>query len=701
MDTKTYSIDIGGKTLTAEFNDLVENADASVMMSYGDTRVLITAIMDTKAGDMPFFPLVVDYEEKFYAAGQILGSRFVRREGKPSDAAVLSARMVDRTIRPLFDQRIRQSTQVVVTVLSLGEDDPDVLAILGASLALGVSDIPWNGPIGVARIGKKTEHEEHTVNPTYEYRAGDDVEIDTLACGRDGLINMIEMSGNQASETTAHQTLEHAHTTINELVAWQETIITERGSAKRTVELPETSENIKHAFEDTFRSRLDEYVFSGPGKSKHEELLAEWIEYVKEHYPEENAELAEAYFEEHVDTRIHDAAIDEKQRADGRALNEVRDLYAQAGGISPVAHGSGVFYRGGTHILTVLTLGGPGDAQVIDEIETQQARRFMHHYNFPPFSVGETGRVGGFNRRQIGHGKLAEKALEPVLPSRETFPYTIRVVSEALSSNGSTSQGSICASTLALMDGGVPITAPVAGIAIGLAYRNESEYALLTDIQGPEDHHGDMDFKVAGTRKGITAVQMDVKVAGIPINILKEAFADAKKAREHILDVMEAEIATPRTELADNAPHIRTLIIKPEQIGLVIGGGGKTINDIKEKTGAHIDIEDDGTVFVTGSKQGVEQAISIIESITKEYAIGERIEGEVIKTVDFGAFVRLDPFNEGLLHISEIAPERVEKTEDYLSVGDRVPLTITNIDEKGRLKLSLKDADPKYFKKTP
>ncbi len=380
-------------------------------------------------------------------------------------------------------------------------------------------------------------------------------------------------------------------------------------------------------------------------------------------------------------------------------MDEVRPLFAQAGGISPILHGSGIFYRGGTHILSALTLGGPGDTQLIEGMELQTDKRFMHHYNFPPFSVGETGRVGGFNRRMIGHGALAEKALIPVLPSKEDFPYTIRIVSEALASNGSTSMGSVCGSTLALMDAGVPIKAPVAGIASGLMMNEKGDFKVLTDIQGPEDEHGDMDFKVAGTRDGITAIQMDVKVSGIPVNVLTEALEKAKLARLQILEVIEKEISAPRESISANAPEILIVKIKPDQIGLVIGGGGKTINEIKDKTGTEIDIEDDGSVFITGKNGSAGKAKQIIEELTKEYKPGEKYFGEVVKIADFGIFVKIGPNTEGLVHVSELAPWRVEKIEGMVNIGDKVPVIIKAIDERDRLKLSIKDSDPEFFKK--
>ncbi|MDO8590656.1 MAG: polyribonucleotide nucleotidyltransferase, partial [bacterium] len=410
---------------------------------------------------------------------------------------------------------------------------------------------------------------------------------------------------------------------------------------------------------------------------------------------------ADWYFEEKINEIIHTEAIENNRRPDNRKMDELRPLFAQAGGISPILHGSGIFYRGGTHILSALTLGGPGDSQVIDGMELQTKKRFMHHYNFPPFSSGETGRIGSTNRRMIGHGALAEKALLPVLPPKEIFPYTIRIVSEAFASNGSTSMGSVCGGTLALMDGGVPISAPVAGIASGLMMESPKKYKVLTDIQGPEDHHGDMDFKVAGTKKGVTAVQMDVKVSGIPILILEEAFEKAKQARLKILEVMNKALSEPRKDISPNAPKILTLKINPSQIGLVIGTGGKTINEIRDKTGVDgIDIEDDGTVFITGKNGTAETAKKIIEEMTHEYKPGERFIGTVVKIAEFGAFVSLNANTDGLVHVSEIAPFRIDRVESYLKVGDKVPVIVKEIDaERGRIKLSIKDADPNFIKR--
>ncbi|MEK9178083.1 MAG: polyribonucleotide nucleotidyltransferase, partial [Patescibacteria group bacterium] len=475
----------------------------------------------------------------------------------------------------------------------------------------------------------------------------------------------------------------------------------EIGKKKVAVVLPESTPGTKELFDDEIAPKLLKYVFANePGKKKLAEINEIWIELFKERMPEGNMAMAQEIFEEAVNNALHNEAIDNNRRPDGRKMNEIRPLFAKAGGISPILHGSGIFFRGGTHIMSALTLGSPGDALLIDGVVAQENKRFMHHYNIPPFSTGETGRMGGTNRRMIGHGALAEKALLPVIPAKDKFPYTIRLVSEAFASNGSTSMGSICGSTLALMDGGVPIKAPVAGIASGLMMKNEKEYKILTDIQGPEDHHGDMDFKVAGTRNGITAVQMDVKVSGIPLKIFAEAFEAAKKARFQILDVIEKEISSPRNKISPNAPEIIVMKIKPEQIGLVIGTGGKTINEIREITHVEdITMEDDGSVFITGKDGSAEKAKEIIYNMTREYLPGEKFQGEVTRLMDFGAFVKIGPNAEGLVHVSEIAPFRVENVETYITEGDKVPVIVKEVDDKGRINLSIKGANPEFFTK--
>lgn len=724
MLSQTFEMQIGGKTMTAEFTDLAEQANGSVILRYGNTAVLATAVISARTrDDIDYFPLTVEYEERFYAAGQILGSRFVRREGRPSEQAILSGRVVDRTIRPLFPQYIRNEVQVIITVLALDEDDPDMVAVNAASLALATSDIPWDGPVAAVRIGKAAGKSDSAaspqlpaaeeadfpaagdfvINPTYIQRSQSTLDI--LACGKDGTINMIEVGASEASETDVVAGFTRAVAEHDTILAWQKKIIAEVGKVKRDAAKPEIAVAVSNLFEQEFSQKLRAVVFCDTaGKDAIHEMQKEWLDQVQGltlESPELRLNLAHAkrYLEDKVDEEIHRGAIEENKRADNRSFDQIRPLFAKAGGVSPILHGSGIFYRGGTHIFTALTLGGPGDSQLVDTMEEQDVKqRFMHHYNFPPYSAGETGRVGGFNRRMIGHGALAQKALEAVLPEAETFPYTIRLVSECLASNGSTSMGSVCASTLALMDGGVPILRPVAGIAMGLMTHN-GHHRVLTDIQGPEDEFGGMDFKVAGTRAGITAIQLDIKLDGIDVPILAEALAGAKVARMQILDVIEKEIAAPRSTISPRAPEIITMKVKPDQIGLVIGGGGKTINGIKDVTKVDdITIEDDGSVFITGKGGAAQMAKIMIEALVKEYKAGEVYEGEVTRMMDFGAFVRIGPGKdaEGLVHVSEVAPFRIDKIGDAVSVGEKVHVMIKEIDERGRINLSIKGVDPDF-----
>lgn len=699
MKSQSFSLELAGKTLTAEFSDLTNQANGSVLLKYGETAILVTAVMgDRENTGMNYFPLSVEFEEKFYAAGAILGSRFMRREGRPSDEAVLSARIVDRTIRPLFNQHIRRDVQVVITVLAMGEDDPDVLGVIGASLALSVSDIPWRGPVGAVRIGRRKEDGKVTINPTYTERKEELLDFEVLACGKDKTINMIETAAYEVAEADIVSVLESSVIIHQQLEAWQKEIVAAVGKEKQPEPAREIPEALTALFAADFQTKLSETLFSNQaGKSHIYELKAEFLAAVKA--AELDEVIAGDFFEDKIDEELHRGAVTDGKRADGRGMDEVRELFAKAGGISPVLHGSGIFYRGGTHIFSALTLGGPEAAQLVDTIETQETKkRFMHHYNFPPFSVGETGRVGGFNRRMIGHGALAEKALIPVIPSQQEFPYTIRLVSETLSSNGSSSMGSVCGSILALMDGGVPITRPVAGIASGVMIAGD-QYALLTDIQGPEDEFGDMDFKVAGTTEGVTAIQMDVKVDGIPLHILTEAFEKARLARLQIIEVLKNEITIHRADISPRAPKIIVVKILPEQIGLVIGGGGKTINSIKDDTGVEeITIEEDGTVFISGKNGTADAAADRIRSLTRVYEIGERAEVTITRLTSFGAFAKLDAFNEGLIHISEIAPFRLETMDGVLKEGETVQVVISKVDN-GKIGLSIKQADPDFAKK--
>ena len=692
--------------MVAEFTDLAEQAQGSVILRYGETAVLATAVMSHRTrDDIDYFPLTVDFEERYYAAGAILGSQYMRREGRPSENAILSGRIVDRTIRPLFSSHIRNEVQVVVTVLALGEDDPQHLAVNAASLALATSTIPWGGPVAAVRIGDSLK-----INPTYKEREA--MALDILACGKDGTINMIEVGSKEVGEDDIAAGFAKAVQEHNKILDWQKQIIKEIGKEKKSAEKPEIPESLSALYASEFAPRMGAAVFCGaPSKDAIHALEDEWMAKIKESVQQDSTlnqgsarsnltGLAKRYFEDKVDEEIHRGAVEDGKRADNRGMNEVRPLFAKAGGVSSLLHGTGIFYRGGTHVFTALTLGGPGDSLIVDSMEKHDTKqRFMHHYNFPPYSSGETGRMGGINRRATGHGALAQKALEAVLPPAEQFPYTIRLVSECLASNGSTSMGSTCASTIALMDGGVPIKAPVAGIAMGLMLGDNGAYKVLTDIQGPEDEFGDMDFKVAGTREGVTAIQMDIKLDGIAVPILVEALAGAKAARLQILDVIEKEIAAPRASISARAPEILSLKVKPDQIGMVIGGGGKTINGIRDVTAVDdITIEDDGSVYITGRGGSAAKAKAMIEALVKEYKPGEVYDGEVTRLMDFGAFVRVGPGKdaEGLVHVSEVAAFRINKISDAVAVGDKVRVMIKEIDDKGRINLSIKMADPEF-----
>ena len=701
MKKKEFSVEIGGKKMTAIFTDLADQAHGSVMLKYGETIVMATACMskDKQAG-LGFFNLTVDYVEKFYAAGKILGSRFMHREGRPSTDAVLGSRVIDRTLRPLFDQDIRHAVQVIVQVISVDDMDPTILAVNAASLALVVSDIPWAGPVGCVRIGKYDD-ETLKINPSQKLRETDDqYKFDLTVCGKNGNVNMIEAAAHQTTEDEIEAALIRATEEIAKLENFQKEIVKEIGVEKRVILKDHASDASVKLFNENILPKMEAAIFAGPGKKQIDELHSIWNEMVKEAFPDQKDYLLEdELFDGTENDMLHEKAIKEDKRADGRKMDELRKIEAQAGGLSTVLHGSGIFYRGGTHVLSVLTLGGPEDKLLVDGIQLKVEKRFMHHYNFPPFSAGEAGRFGNTNRREIGHGALAEKAIAMVLPSAMDFPYTIRIVSESMASNGSTSQASICGSTLALMDGGVPIKAPVAGIAMGLMHKSDSEYKILTDIQGPEDHHGDMDFKVAGTRDGVTAIQLDVKVEGVPVKILGEAMRQSKKARLEILDVIEKEIPKPRAEISPNAPKILIIKIMPDQIGMVIGGGGKTIKDIKERSGAEITIEDDGTVYFTGKGESTELAKKIVEEMTHEFKIGEVLKGEVVKIADFGAFIQLNSWTDGMVHISEIAPFRVNQVSDLIKEGMIVPVKVIKIDaERGKISLSIKEADKDFFK---
>jgi polyribonucleotide nucleotidyltransferase len=705
MHSKEYEVEIGGKKITAVFSDLADQANGSVILKSEGTVVMATAVISKDGKNNPgYFNLTVEYLEKYYAAGKILGGQFNKREGRPSDQAVLAARMTDRTTRPLFDHYIKNAVQVIITVIAVGKTDPKTLGINAVSIALSVSDIPWNGPIGAVHISKTKGDEEIKINHYIPNGNEAVYALDLLVCGKDKKINMIEAMAFELTDEEMGKCFDMAIVEITKWEEFQNKLRKEFGKTKLIFEKPETPKEIVSLFEEKVKPTLDKGLFSKESKQVIEETEALWKNIIDEKYKEdeddERKHIAYDYMHYYLDKEFHKKALKENARADGRKLDEIRNLYAKAGGISEILHGSGIFYRGETHVMSVLTLDGPESMYVIDGVEASYKKRFMHHYNFPPYSSGETGRLGGINRREMGHGFLVEKALVPVIPDKISFPYTIRVVSESTASNGSTSQASICASTIALMDGGVPIKNPVAGISIGLMIdvKDKNKYVLLSDIQGPEDHYGDMDFKVAGTVNGITAIQLDVKVDGVSVNILKEALSRAHTARLKIIEIILTEIPKPRESISPNAPKILTIKIKKDQIGLIIGPGGKNVNAIREKTGTEITIEEDGTIFVTGKGDGADRAIAIIESMTHEYKIGDKAEGEVVKIMDFGAFVSIGYDTEGLVHISEIAPFRVEKVSDILKEGDKVPVKVIKVDERGRLNLSIKDADKDFFK---
>ncbi len=695
MNTKKFATDFGGKAVAVEFTNLAEQAHGSALVRIGDTVILATAVISQHAREgIDYFPLTVDYEERFYAAGMIGGSRFVRREGRPSEEAILVSRLIDRGLRPLFSHKIRNEVHVVALTLSFdGETEPDIIACLAASLALGTSSIPWDGPVGTIRIGRIDG--KFILNPTREEIEKSD--LDMVVSGKGGKINMIEAGAKEIPENIMLEALSYAQKEIDKIENFQKKIIKEMGKEKIMPKIKLEPDTLAPLFEEKFRKGLEEAIYIKDKFSRREklhELKTAWDEAVKASVGEEFKGIADGLYERMIDEIVHKNILISGKRPDGRGLKELRKIWAGVS-ILPRTHGSGLFYRGETHVLSIATLGGPQDTQIVDGMSIKAKKRYIHHYNFPPFAPGETGRMGNPGRREIGHGALAERALLPVLPTVDEFPYTIRVVSEVLSSNGSTSQESTCGSTLALMDAGVPIKRPVAGIAMGLmiasAQGGEKNYKVLTDIQGPEDHYGDMDFKAAGTSEGVTAIQMDVKVDGVTIEILRDTLTDAKAAREKIMEVMLGAIGQPRKELSQFAPRILSLKINPEKIRDVIGPGGKMINAIIDETGAQIDVEQDGTIFVTGSMEGATKALEKIKQITHEYKAGESFEGIVSRIFDFGAMVEIVPGVEGLVHISELAPFRVNRVTDVVTLGDNVPVKIKDIDELGRINLSIKD----------
>lgn len=694
---KKWSLQIGGRDLEVATGLLAGQANGSVTVRYGDTMVLAAATMSKGASKITgYFPLMVDFEERYYAAGKIKGSRFIKREGRPSDDAVLSGRIVDRTIRPLFNSRMRNEVQVVCTVLSYdGENDPDIVAVIAASAALALSDIPWNGPVAAVRVGRVNN--ELILNPVNGESAESDLEL--IVSGTAEKINMLEAAAKEIPETEMAQAFAFAHEALQKIASFLQDIQKEAGKAKAEPALLQGSPEFEaKAKEILLAEGLAEALYD-PKKIVIEEKISaikeKVSEYTKTAFPEEAEKLrdvSEQIFEEVSDEIVHKNILEKEQRPDGRKLQEVRQIDCQVG-ILPRTHGSALFTRGETQALTVTTLGSPGDEQIIDTMEVDMKKRYIHHYNFPPFSVGEVKPMRGPGRREIGHGMLAEKALVPVLPDKDIFPYTTLLVSEILSSNGSSSMASTCGSTLSLMDAGVPIKRPVSGIAMGIIVdtQNDKNYKVLTDIQGLEDHFGDMDFKAAGTEKGITALQMDVKLAGVTLEMLSSVLAQSKENRAEILQKMLAALPAPRVEMSQYAPRIIIMKIDPDKIRNVIGPGGKIINQIIDETGVQIDIEDDGSVFITSvDEASAKKAEEWVDNLTREVKAGELFNGRITRLMNFGAFAEILPGQEGLIHISELADHRVEKVEDVVKIGDIIPVKVKEIDSQGRINLSHK-----------
>ncbi|MDA2354344.1 polyribonucleotide nucleotidyltransferase [Bacillus cereus] len=689
QEKQVFSIDLAGRQLTVETGQLAKQANGAVLVRYGDTAVLSTATASKEAKNVDFFPLTVNYEERLYAVGKIPGG-FIKREGRPSEKAILASRLIDRPIRPLFADGFRNEVQVVSIVMSVDQDcSSEMAAMLGSSLALSISDIPFEGPIAGATVGRING--EFVINPTVEQQEQSDIHL--VVAGTKDAINMVEAGADQVPEETMLEAIMFGHDEIKRLIAFQEEIVQAVGKEKSEVKLYEVDADLNQAVREMAEEDMHSAI-QVHEKHAREDAINEVKKRVIEHYEAQEADAdtlgqVNEILYKIVKEEVRRLITVEKIRPDGRKGDEIRPLASEVGILSRT-HGSGLFTRGQTQALSICTLGALGDVQILDGLGVEESKRFMHHYNFPSFSVGETRPMRGPGRREIGHGALGERALEPVIPSEKDFPYTVRLVSEVLESNGSTSQASICGSTLAMMDAGVPLKAPVAGIAMGLV-KTDEHYTILSDIQGMEDHLGDMDFKVAGTAQGVTALQMDIKIDGLSREILEEALQQAKVGRVHILNHMLSVIPEPRTELSAYAPKIITMTINPDKIRDVIGPSGKQINKIIEETGVKIDIEQDGTVFISSINQEMnDKAKKIIEDIVREVQVGEIYEGKVKRVEKFGAFVELFSGKDGLVHISELALERVGKVEDVVKIGDVITVKVIEIDKQGRVNLSRK-----------
>jgi polyribonucleotide nucleotidyltransferase len=685
-------IEVAKRNLSVQTDGPAEQANQSVIVRYGDTIVMTNTTMGSPREGIDFFPLSVDYEEKFYAAGKIRGSRFMRREGRPSDVSILTSRIIDRCLRPLFNKGIKNEVQIVATCLSWDtENDPDIIGINSASIALALSDIPWNGPLAAVRVAKVKD--QFIVNPTHSEREEEDMEI--LFCAlmsdeKELLINMIEAEGDQATEQDIMLAWKTAEKPLTDLCNFFQELANKEGKEKIVIDMPDINLELKKEVETTLSSEIDKMIYTVDRKER-QEIKNNISEKIQENWPEDVKEVWQL-IDEITSDIVKENILKNNKRPDGRRIDEIRPLSMDVA-VLPRAHGSAIFSRGETKSLSIVTLGAPGDQLLMDGMILNGKKNFMHHYNFPAYSVGEVRPMRGPGRREIGHGMLGEKAIFPLLPEQKDFPYTIRAVSEILSSNGSTSQAALSATGLALMDAGVPLKNHIAGISIGIIQQGK-EYKMITDIQGMEDHHGGMDFKVAGTKQGITAIQLDVKIKGINGQMLEETLERAKLARLQILEKIVVTIPASRPNLSPYAPRIITLQINPEKIREVIGPGGKVINEIIDTTGANIDIEDSGLIFVTSeNEESAEKAVKWIKEITREVEVGEVFEGEVKRITTFGAFVEVLPGQDGLVHISKMSSKRVEKVEDILSLGDKIKVKVIGIDNQGRIDLSMKDVD--------
>ena len=693
-DYKVYKTAIGGKLLELEIGKVCEMANGQVMVRYGDTVVNVTAVCSkAPRPDIDFFPLSCDYEEKMYAAGKIPGG-FIKREGRPSEKAILNSRLMDRPLRPLFPKGFYNDVQVVATVMSMDHDAPsEIAAMIGSSVALAISDIPWDGPTASVLVGMIDG--KFIINPTLAQREESDLHL--VVSGTKDAIMMVEAGANEVPEDVILDAIMYGHEEIKEIVAFIEEVVAEVGKPKMEVELYKVPEEIEADVREYAEGRMREAVHTVEKMERLENMDAVEVatqEALAEKYPESEKDIASVLYDI-TKEQVRSLIIDDQIRPDNRKYDEIRPIWVDAG-ILPRTHGSGLFKRGQTQALSIATLGTLSEGQRIDGISEQTEKRYMHHYNFPPYSVGEARPMRSPGRREIGHGALAERALIPVLPSEEEFPYAIRVVSEILSSNGSSSQASVCGSCLALMDAGVPIKAPVAGIAMGLVERVEedgsSTMAILSDIQGMEDFLGDMDFKVAGTEKGVTAIQMDIKVHGLSKQVLQDALKQAHEGRMHIMGQMLEILPEPRKELSPYAPRIISMQVDPDKIRIIIGPGGKTINGIVERTGVKIDINDEGMVYISApDMESANAGLREVELLVKDVEVGEVYEGKVTRITTFGAFIEILPGKEGLLHISKMANHRVEKVEDVMNVGDIVKVKVTEIDNQDRINLSRKE----------